>query len=149
ESGETKQVFHGPERGDVIVFRDPRNPDEDLIKRVIGLPGETVEIRNGVVYVNSQPLEEPYLERAWEGNKEARVIPADEFFVLGDNRSNSLDSRSDQIGLVHKDLIIGKATLAYWPSDKFASSLSDTPTCSPNPDCSAATDGSEIASSGR
>ncbi len=135
EPGEKKHVFHGPERGDVIVFRDPRNPEEDLIKRVIGLPGEKVEVRNGMVYINDMPLEEPYISTRWEGNKEARIIPASEYFVLGDNRGNSLDSRSEQIGLVHEDLIIGKAMLAYWPRDKFGSTLSQKPQCSPDPDC--------------
>ncbi|MCL4230707.1 MAG: signal peptidase I [Dehalococcoidia bacterium] len=114
-----RNVFHGPERGDIVVLKDPRDPSQDLIKRIIALPGETVEIQDGKVYINDHYLEEPYIKSAWHDNKSKILIGEDEYFVMGDNRTNSLDSRSTQIGLVHKDLIIGKAMLSYWPTGSF------------------------------
>ena len=120
-----RHVFHGPERGDIIVLRDPRNPETDLIKRVIGLPGETIEIVDGKVYINDLLLEEPYITTPWSDNKAKILIPAGEFFVMGDNRDNSLDSRSSQVGLVQEDLIIGKAMLSYWPREKFGLAPND------------------------
>ncbi len=114
-----RNVFHAPERGDIIVLKDPRDPSQDLIKRIIALPGETVEIQDGKVYINDHYLEEPYIKTAWHDNKSKILIGQDEYFVMGDNRTNSLDSRSTQIGLVHKDLIIGKAMLSYWPAGSF------------------------------
>jgi signal peptidase I len=114
-----RNVFHGPERGDIVVLVDPRKPDTDLIKRIIALPGESVEIADGHVYINDHLLEEPYIKAAWHDNRPKQVIPPNQYYVLGDNRDNSLDSRSSQVGLVPKDLIIGKAMLSYWPTDKF------------------------------
>lgn len=114
-----RNVFHAPQRGDIVVLKDPRDPSQDLIKRIIALPGESVEIRDGKVYINDHYLEEPYIKSAWHDTKSKLVIGEDEYFVMGDNRSNSLDSRSTSIGLVHKDLIIGKAMLSYWPTSSF------------------------------
>ncbi len=114
-----RNVFHGPERGDIIVLKDPRNTETDLIKRVIGLPGETIEIVDGKVYINDHLLDEPYIKAVWHDTKPKVLIPPGEYFVMGDNRDNSLDSRSSQVGLVPQDLIIGKAMLSYWPRDKF------------------------------
>ncbi|MBE0609254.1 MAG: signal peptidase I [Dehalococcoidia bacterium] len=121
EAGEDpkRNVFHGPQRGDIVVLQDPRKPETDLIKRVIGLPGETVEIVGGKVYINDLQLDEPYITSPWNDTKPKILIPDSEYYVLGDNRDNSLDSRSSQVGLVPKDLIIGKAMLSYWPRDKF------------------------------
>ncbi|MBA4182028.1 MAG: signal peptidase I [Anaerolinea sp.] len=118
-SEKERNVFHGPQRGDIVVLVDPRKPDIDLIKRVIGLPGETVEILDGKVYVNDFLLEEPYIKKAWHDNKAKVLVPPGFYFVMGDNRDNSLDSRSQQVGFVPEDLIIGKAMLSYWPSNKF------------------------------
>ncbi len=114
-----RNVFHAPQRGDIVVLKDPRKPDTDLIKRIVGLPGETVEIVNGKVYINDHLLEEPYIKSPWHDTKPKESIPEGEYYVLGDNRDNSLDSRSQQVGLVPKDLIIGKAMLSYWPMEKF------------------------------
>jgi|GEM_PF-119299 len=114
-----RNVFHGPERGDIVVLIDPRNPETDLIKRVIGLPGETVEIVDGKVYINDRLLEEPYIKSEWHDTRPKITVPPDEYFVMGDNRDNSLDSRNSQVSTVPKDLIIGKAMLSYWPSSKF------------------------------
>ena len=105
----------GPGRRDVLVFHDPRSPDEYLIKRTIGLPGETVEIANGKVFINDKPIDESYIKRAWHDTTPKVQIGADEYFVMGDNRENSLDSRSAQVGPVHRDLIVGTALLTYWP----------------------------------
>jgi signal peptidase I len=106
--------LHTPERGDIVVLR-VRPEDEMLIKRVIGLPGDQVEIRDGRVYVNEQPLDEPYLDQETRGNLAPRVVPPLHVFVMGDNRRASNDSRS--FGPVHIDNIVGKAWLSYWPPD--------------------------------
>jgi signal peptidase I len=105
------------QRGDVVVFWYPEDPDLSFIKRVIGLPGETVEIRSGAVYINGTLLEESYVS---ERNADRRSFPPQEirpghFFVLGDNRKGSNDSRS--WGLVPERYIYGKAILRLWPPD--------------------------------
>jgi signal peptidase I len=115
EEGEEQYVFQGPERGTIIVFKSPRNPSEDLIKRIIGLPGETIEIVDGQVYVNGFRLDEPYVNGPWTDEYPRILVGPDEYFVMGDNRQNSQDSRNRGVGLIHKDLIIGKAMVSYWP----------------------------------
>ncbi len=106
-------LLHPPERGDVIVFIPPNNTTRDFIKRVIGLPGDRIEIVNGRVSVNGQPLDEPYpLNPASYSSGLVTVSPG-EYFVLGDNRNNSSDSHS--WGTVAGDKIIGKAWVSYWP----------------------------------
>ncbi|BCX14836.1 MAG: signal peptidase I [Patescibacteria group bacterium] len=115
--------FHPPQRGDVIVFKAPVNEEDDYIKRIIGLPGDTVSIKDGFVYINGQKLEETYLPAGLytnggiflPNNKEV-VVPDNYFFVMGDNRSYSSDSRA--WGFVSKKNIIGKAWLVYWPPQK-------------------------------
>lgn len=119
-------VFHGPERGDIVVLQDPRDPSVDLIKRVIGLPGDQFEIIQGKVFINGFLLEEPYIKSPWRGSLPETTIPPGEYFVMGDNRDNSQDSRS--LGLVPKDLIIGKALLAYWPLSDFGTAPNESPT---------------------
>jgi signal peptidase I len=101
-----------PERGDIIVFVSPQTTELDLIKRVIGLPGDTVRISGGVVQVNGQVLEESYIAAAPIYNGEWNV-PEDKLFVLGDNRNDSSDSHA--WGLLPLDNVIGKAILIYWP----------------------------------
>jgi len=106
--------LHEPQRGDIIVFHDPQDPSRNLIKRIIGLPGEILEIRNGQVFINEQQLTEPYLTSI-SGRSEAPVpIPDGYFFVMGDNRNNSSDSRS--WGVLSADQIVGKAAFTYWPA---------------------------------
>jgi signal peptidase I len=105
---------HNPQRGDVVVFQAPDQPQNDRVKRVIGLPGETVEVRSdGAVYVNGQQLEEPYLPSHHSGTSGTWTVPEDEYFVMGDNRSVSYDSREG--GPVPRSNIIGKAWLIIWP----------------------------------
>jgi signal peptidase I len=106
---------HNPKRGDVIVFQAPDRPSDDRVKRVIGLPGETVEVRtDGSVYINGQKLEEPYLPPNHGGASYGpKIVPEGEYFVMGDNRSVSYDSR--EIGPIPRNKIIGKAWLIIWP----------------------------------
>ena len=102
-------------RGDIIVFHYPLDPAKTFIKRVIGLPGDWVTIRNGVVYINGKRLKEPYVQRAYmDHNSYAPVhVPPGHYYVLGDHRDDSNDSR--EWGTVDRKLIIGKAAFAYWP----------------------------------
>ena len=106
-------LFGTPERGDVIVFESPNNPDRDFIKRVIGVPGDTVEIRSSVVYVNDEPLVEPYITGRTGCPCGPFVVAPGTYFVLGDHRNNSSDSRV--IGAISEEAIIGKALFSYWP----------------------------------
>jgi signal peptidase I len=101
-----------PERGDIIVFHYPFGTERDFIKRVIGLPGETVTISGGVVSVNGQALTEPYIAAPTQTNNTWTLGP-DQFFVMGDNRNNSSDSRS--WGPLDKKFLVGRALVVYWP----------------------------------
>ncbi len=104
---------HAPQRGDIIVLRLPNRRSDPLIKRVVGLPGETVEITNGKVYINGQVLDEPYLNQDTYQGMPPRVVPEHEVFVLGDNRGFSNDSRA--FGFVPFSDIVGRAWFRYWP----------------------------------
>lgn len=133
--------FGEPQRGDVVVFDQTpntgeslvgallrnlaesvgaRTPEADLIKRVIGLPGETIEIRDNTVFIDGVALEESYLEEAtrtrWD-NREPMLIGEDEYFVMGDNRTRSLDSR--RFGPVSREEIVGKAFVIIWPASRW------------------------------
>lgn len=110
-------VFGDPERGDVVVFRFPRDPSRDFIKRVIGVPGDTVEVRERQVLVNGQVIDEPYLRDQAHYPSPATTVPPGQFYVLGDNRNNSSDSHV--WGLVPRDHIVGKAWLSYWPRSEW------------------------------
>ncbi len=105
--------FHPPQRGDIVVLRPPKGASVPLIKRVVGLPGEVVEIKNGHVYINGKVLEEDYLDQPTLGIMLPRVVPEDHVLVLGDNRRASNDSRA--FGMVPYEDIIGKAWFRYWP----------------------------------
>lgn len=107
--------LHAPRRGDVVVLRVSEQSDL-LIKRVIGLPGDTVEIREGHVFVNGELLNEPYLVDLTGGSYPPTYIPPLHVFVLGDNRGFSNDSRS--FGMIPIDNILGKAWLSYWPPEQ-------------------------------
>jgi len=108
-----------PNRGDVVVFRSPAKPDEDLVKRIIGLPNETVEFHDGGVYVDGRRLAEDEYFAGVTGIRAGRslVVPDQAYFVLGDNRGQSIDSRS--FGIVPEASIVGKVWLVYWPVGKF------------------------------
>jgi signal peptidase I len=105
------------QRGDIVVFYYPLDPERRFIKRVIGLPGDTVEMRDGQVWVNGRPLQETYIRK---GGLEDGVWKVEEghIFVLGDNRANSSDSRA--WGLLSTRDVIGRAVLIYWPPDQLA-----------------------------
>ena len=115
--------LHDVHRGDVVVFRKPPNlnvSEDDLIKRVIGLPGETVEGRGGKVYVNGAPLDEPYVEPLCHGTGEFPkvTVPAGRLWMMGDNRCNSSDSRV--FGPIDEHLVVGRAFVLAWPFGRLA-----------------------------
>ena len=107
--------FQNVRRGDVVVFWYPKDRSKSFIKRVLGIPGDEVEIRNGIVYVNGARMSEPYLKREFQDYKSfgKAIVPAGQYFVLGDHRNSSNDSRS--WGFVAQNLIYGKAVFSYWP----------------------------------
>jgi signal peptidase I len=106
------------ERGDMVVFWFPMDRSKSYIKRVIGLPGDTVEIEDGKVLVNGKPLEEDYVPDEYRDHTvyPPRQVPSGQYFVLGDHRSSSNDSRA--WGMVERKFIYGKAVFVYWPLDK-------------------------------
>jgi signal peptidase I len=106
------------ERGDVVVFRYPRDPSKSYIKRVVGVAGDRIRIEAGQVYVNDQPLTEDYVPSAYIDMRSYPeiVVPTNSYFVLGDHRSMSNDSRD--FGPVNQSFIYGKAVFGYWPMDK-------------------------------
>src|SRR6266702_2096241 len=135
--------FHPPRRGDIIVFEDPHppaephrnpasaflhwlteglgvsnSPQKDFIKRVIALPGETIEIQQGQVFINGKPIGEPYLNPIKDlSSYPPTKIPADRLFVMGDNRANSNDSRRE-LGLIPFDKVVGRAFVVIWPPSR-------------------------------
>jgi len=107
-----------PKRGDIVVLNDNLE-HKDLIKRVIGLPGENVDIKDGFVYINGELLEEDYISvPTYENGFEASEVPENKYFVLGDNRPESRDSRSSSLGFVKRENIMGKAVFRLWPLNK-------------------------------
>jgi len=113
-----KFVYHftSIERGDVVVFRYPRDQQLSYIKRVVAVPGDRLRIDRGKVYVNDRLLDEPYVPTEYRDTRsyDAIVVPPGEYFVLGDHRSIAADSR--EFGPVKRDLIYGRATFIYWPT---------------------------------
>jgi signal peptidase I len=106
-------LFQSPQRGDVIVFHYPVDTRKDFIKRIIGLPGDTIHVTSNSVIVDGQILHEPYISHPSNFENNTWKLGRDQFFVMGDNRENSLDSRS--WGLLDRSYIIGKAVAVYWP----------------------------------
>jgi signal peptidase I len=104
------------ERGDVVVFRYPGDPSKNYIKRVVGMPGDRIEIVRGAVMVNGSALQEPYVPAQYRDQRTMTeiVVPAGSFFVLGDHRNLSSDSRD--FGAVAQEAIFGKAVFGYWPA---------------------------------
>lgn len=111
----TYRFFHGPRRGDVVIVDVP-GEEEPLIKRVVALSGETVEVRDGQVLINGELLEEPWTIRLGGPNYPPMLVPPLHVFVLGDNRGSSRDSRA--FGPVSVDQLVGRAWLVYWPLDQ-------------------------------
>jgi signal peptidase I len=110
--------YESIDHGDVVVFRYPNDPTKSYIKRVIGVPGDRVQISFGRVYVNGRRLIEPYVPDQYSDQRSMPeiVVPPDAFFVMGDHRNMSSDSRD--FGAVGRDYIYGKAVFAYWPAEK-------------------------------
>ena len=123
--------FDEPERLDIIVFKYPEDEDKDFIKRIVGIPGDRISLRNKVLYVNDVPLVEPYIQHADSAILPARLhtrdsfapitVPPNRYFVMGDNRDQSLDSRF--WGFVNREKIKGKAFLIYWSWDRERTSV--------------------------
>ena len=106
-----------PSRGDVLVFNNPNNANEDYIKRIIALPGDTLEIKEQQVFINDEPLDEPFIQNKISPGfyRGPDIIEPNSLFVMGDNRPNSSDSRA--FGQLSQDLVVGKAWLRVWPLD--------------------------------
>ncbi len=109
--------FEAIERGDVVVFRYPGDPSKNYIKRIVGVPGDQIEILRGTVLVNGNRLAEPYVPAQFRDERSMSeiVVPKGSYFVLGDHRNLSSDSRD--FGVVQRDAIFGKAVFAYWPTE--------------------------------
>lgn len=112
--------FEAPKRGEVVVFRYPRDTRQYFIKRVVGLPGETIAIKRGTIYINEQPLRENYLDEFKIGDStiDPITLADNQYWLMGDNRANSLDSRI--FGAVDKKFIVGKVWFRGWPAYKFS-----------------------------
>lgn len=113
----TAYLFRAPERGDVVVFHAPRDTGKDYIKRVIGLPGDVIQTDNADVWVNGVKLNEQYIAEKYNPSGISWKVPANSYFVLGDNRLVSDDSRD--WCYVPKDFVVGKAVAVYWPLNKW------------------------------
>lgn len=113
----TVYLFQSPQRGDVIVFHYPLDTHKDFIKRVIGVPGDTITTTSSNVSVDGQTIQEPYISSAFNFDSNTWKLGPDQFFVMGDNRDNSLDSRT--WGPLDRSYIIGKAVAVYWPMSKW------------------------------
>ena len=116
DEGSEFHLFGEPERGDVVVIRSPQEMEKRLVKRIVALPGDSLEIEDGIVKINGHSIAEPYVLGNTRDRDES-TIPEGHYFVLGDNRPRSNDSNS--FGPVPKSQIIGKAWLAYWPPGDF------------------------------
>jgi signal peptidase I len=117
-----------PQQGDVIVFEPPNRPGEDYVKRVIGVSGDMVEIRKGQVFINNEPIDEPYVVYPGSYSMSPRRVGVNELFVLGDNRNSSSDSHN--WGMLESDKVVGKAWISYWPPDYWGVIPRDAPSAS-------------------
>lgn len=116
-------LFNGPERGDIVIFPWPDNQEVTYVKRVIGLPGETVEIKDGAVYINGEPIEEPYLKEVMTGEFGPYVVPEGSYFMMGDNRNSSQDSRRWTNTYLKEEDIMAKVLFRYSPSFQWYSDV--------------------------
>lgn len=110
--------FTDPSRGEIVVFKSPANPREEFIKRVIAVPGDRVSVANGKVFLNGQQIDEDYISAPARYGFPLQVVPDDHYFVLGDNRNNSMDSRDRRIGFIPREAIVGRGIVSYWPLDR-------------------------------
>ncbi|NJL95672.1 MAG: signal peptidase I, partial [Anaerolineae bacterium] len=113
-------IAGSPQRGDIVVFHYPRDADRDFIKRLIGLPGEFIQMRDGRVYVNGVLIEEPYIRAYCTSSlcrDKAWLLGEDEYFVLGDNRNESQDST--RFGAIQREHLVGRAWIKYWPPEEW------------------------------
>jgi len=124
--------LHAPQRGDIIILRPPTDNSKDFIKRVIALPGERLLIRDGIVYINGHKLDEPYLPEQWTvftnwpaNNPNGQLMGPNEYFVMGDNRNRSQDSRT--FGPITRDRVDGRAWFRIWPLAYFGGIYSQQP----------------------
>jgi len=108
--------FETPERGEIIIFKPPLEIKRNYIKRIIGVPGDKIEITKGEIYLNDKKLEEPYVKNRSYENMPPTIVPDNSFFVLGDNRPNSSDSR--YWGFVPRKNVVGRAWIIFWPLNK-------------------------------
>lgn len=111
-------AFSDPKRGDIMIFKFPDDESVLFVKRLIGMPGDTVEVHDGNVYINGEVLDEPYLNVVTEGNFGPYQVPEDSYFMMGDNRNNSMDSRYWENTFLKRDKVVGKAIFRYFPSIK-------------------------------
>ena len=111
-------LFHEPERGDIVTFYCPDEPKTEYMKRILALPGETIEGEDGVIYIDGKPLKEPYIKIKFKQDFGPYKVPGNSYFMMGDNRNNSWDSRFWVNKYVEKDEIIGKAEFEYFPEIK-------------------------------
>ncbi len=111
--------FEEPSRGDIVVFHAPNDPSEDYIKRVIGAPGDHIEFQASNLHVNGSRIEEPYIAETCSPfsciDGASWIVPPGSYFVLGDNRNSSVDSRRAQVGFIERKMIVGKVLFRYWP----------------------------------
>lgn len=108
-----------PHRGEIVVFRYPSDPERKFIKRVIGVSGDEVEVREWTVYLNGKPLHEEYIQGPTYSDYGPVVVPEGTLFVLGDNRNQSEDSRYADVGFVPRSNVIGRAIFRFWPPGRF------------------------------
>ncbi|MGI6705423.1 MAG: signal peptidase I [Clostridia bacterium] len=107
--------FRDPQRGDIIILKNPGNLKENFVKRVIGVENDVIEVRDGYVYVNQERIEEPYINEQAMDDFPAVIVPEDSYFVMGDNRNRSKDSRDPGVGFIPREDLLGRAVLRIWP----------------------------------
>lgn len=125
EEGDVWRPLGGPSRGDIVVFKFPRDTTQNFVKRVIALPGDTIRLEQGTVFLNGVPQDEPYVVHESRETTVQREIPDGEYYVLGDNRARSDDSRS--WGNISKDHLIGRVWVGYWPVKRIQTLLAGAP----------------------
>lgn len=111
-------LFKEPQRGEIVVFKYPDNENLAYVKRIIGVPGDTVSINDGVVYINDSKLDEPYLQEPRSGSYGPYTVPEGHYFMMGDNRDNSRDSRFWENKYVAREKILGKVFVRYFPVNR-------------------------------